>query len=881
MKRFLNLLCLLALLAVAVVPAGAQDSEPPLEPLVPAPSAETGQMTDESTNLWFVELAGAPIADGGRAANLQTEKANFRREAQRAGLQFTERFAFSTLWNGLSISISPAQLATLNRIAGVKAIYPVATIPIPETSPLNDPQLATALAMTGADIAQSELGYTGAGIRVAVMDTGIDYDHPDLGGCFGPGCRVAVGWDFVGDAFNADPGSASYNPVPVPDPDPDDCNGHGTHVAGIVGANGVVVGVAPGVTFGAYRVFGCDGSTTADIMIAAMERALADNMHVLNMSIGSAFQWPQYPTGAAATRLVNRGMVVVASIGNSGASGLYSASAPGLGSKVIGVASFDNTNAQFATFTVTPANLTAGYTNAAGGSPPAPLSGSLPLARTGTTASAADACAVSGPLADLTDHAVLIRRGTCGFYEKARRAELAGAAAVVLYNNVAGRINPTVAVGAGADGQPVTIPVVAISDVEGVAINNAIAAEPQTLNWQTDTLVFPNPTGGLISSFSSYGLSPDLALKPDIGAPGGQIWSTYPIEKGSYLNNSGTSMSSPHVAGAVALLLQARPNTPAQAVRGILQNSADPKNWWGNPGLGFLDNVHRQGAGMLDIDDAILATTKIEPSALALGESEAGPAVRTLVIENKSNAAVTYDLSHVPALSTGSNTFTPAFFTGFASVAFSAPSVVVPAGGSASVNVTITANPALADLSQYGGYIVFTPQGGGQVYRVPYAGLKGDYQSKPVLVPTAFGFPLIGRATTCIRIVDGACIGGNYTIPPAGYIYNLTSVFESPSILVHLDHQVRRLRVEVFDANTGRAWHRAFDLQYVGRNSTSTSFFALNWDGTTVRGNSGQVVVVPDGTYVLKLSVLKALGDDSNPAHWETWTSPAITIDRP
>jgi subtilisin family serine protease len=769
-------------------------------------------------------------------------------------------------------------LGLLNRIAGVKAIYPVVTVSLPETSPVNEPDLSTALAMTGADIAQSELGYTGAGIRVAVMDTGIDYDHPDLGGCFGPGCRVVTGWDFVGDAFNADPTSASYNPVAVPDADPDDCNGHGTHVSGIVGANGTVVGVAPGVTFGAYRVFGCGGSTTADIMIAAMERALADDMDVLNMSIGSSFQWPQYPTGAAATRLVNKGVVVVASIGNSGTSGLYAAGAPGLGTKVIGVASYDNSHVMLPTFTVTPADITAGYGNAAA-APLAPTSGSLPLAKTGTPASVTDACTVSGPLPDLTGMAVLIRRGTCGFYEKARRAQLAGAAAVVLYNNSAGRFNPTVAVAAGADGQPVTIPVVAVSDVEGVAINNAIEGGPQTLNWTDQLGSFLNPLGGLISSFSSYGLSPDLSLKPDIGAPGGLIFSTYPLENGGYATISGTSMASPHVAGAVALLLEARPNTSSQAVRGILQNSADPKNWWGNPGLGFLDNVHRQGAGMLDIDDAILSTTKIEPSALALGESEFGSATRTLHIENNSGAPVIYDLSHVGALSTGPNTFTPAFTTGFATVAFSAPSVVVPAGGSASVDVTITANAGLPALSQYGGYIVLTPQGGGQTYRVPYAGLTGDYQTKQVLVPTAAGFPLIGRATACIRIVDGECIGGTYTIPPVGYVYDLTSVFQAPSILVHLDHQVRRLRVEVFDAVKGKAWHRAFNLEYFARNSTSTSFFALNWDGTTTAGN--KTYVVPDGQYVLKLSVLKALGDDNNPAHWETWTSPVVTIDRP
>ena len=236
-----------------------------------------------------------------------------------------------------------------------------------------------------------------------------------------------------------------------------------------------------------------------------------------------------------------------------------------------------------------------------------------------------DGCAAV-PAGTYTGQAVLIRRGTCGFYNKARNAELGGASAVVLYNNVAGRINPTVAVVPGqVDGNPVTIPTVSVSDTEGVAIHNAIVSAAQTLNWQSGTQSFPNATGNLISSFSSYGLDAELGLKPDIGAPGGFIWSTVPIEQGSYGSNSGTSMASPHVAGAVALLLQAHPNTSQQAIRDILENSADPKPWAGNPGLGFLDNVHRQGAGMLDIDDAILATTKITPGKLSLGESDAGP----------------------------------------------------------------------------------------------------------------------------------------------------------------------------------------------------------------------------------------------------------------
>ncbi len=115
------------------------------------------------------------------------------------------------------------------------------------------------------------------------------------------------------------------------------------------------------------------------------------------------------------------------------------------------------------------------------------------------------------------------------------------------------------------------------------------------------------------------------------------------------------------------------------------------------PTVGFLDNVHRQGAGMLDIDDAILATTVVTPAKIATGESQAGPFTQTLTVSNFGAAPVTYTLSHLPALATGSNTFVPSFLDGFAAVSFSAPTVTVPAGGSATVNVTITANAGLPD----------------------------------------------------------------------------------------------------------------------------------------------------------------------------------------
>jgi len=858
----------LALSTVSLVPGGLLAQATQVFPVAPAPAA-SNQAVDETPTNWFVELQGKPKADGGTATALAQEKQSFRADAAGAGAQFVERFVYDDLFNGVSISVRPSDLIKIKNLGSVKAVYPVDVLAMPVTKSTSDPDLASAITQTQADIAQNSLGLNGAGIKVAVMDTGIDYDNPDLGGCFGTGCRVEGGYDFVGDAFNADSTSATYNPVTVPDADPDDCAGHGSHVAGIIGANGVVKGVAPNVTFRAYRVFGCEGSTTSDVMLAAMEQIGKDGVKILNMSIGSSFQWPQYPTAQAASRLVEKkGIVVVASAGNSGTSGLYASGAPGLGPKVISVASYDNVGLHALSFNVSPDNQPFGYYQATA-APTAPTSGTFPLTRTGTATSAADACAAL-PAGSLSGKIALIRRGTCSFNVKAINAQNAGAAGVILYNNVAGIQTVTVV------GPPqVTIPTVSVSAADGVALNNRIAAGAVSLTWTANEIQMPNTTGNLISSFSSWGMSPDLDLKPDLGAPGGFIYSTYPLELGGHTTMSGTSMASPHVAGAVALLLQARPGLTPEEVRSILQNTAEPKPWSGNPALGFLDNVHRQGAGMIRIVDAIQAPARVTPGKLTLGESESGPAVRTLTVRNDSGSPITYTLSHTAALATGPNTFTPSFFVAPATVSFSAPTVTVPAGGTAAFNVTISPNTGLADLSLYGGYIVLTPQTGDQTLRVPFAGFKGDYQAIQVLKPTANGFPWLAKVA-----------GTSYQNQPGGAVYTLQGD-DVPVLLVHLDHQSTRFIVEIRDAATGQpvhpVFHDAIEEEFLPRNSTAAGFFAFAWDGTRLHSNGNKLKTkeVPDGQYVLVVKVLKALGDESNPAHWETWTSPVITLDRP
>lgn len=835
----------------------------------PPDDSEPGEATfapAEATELWFVEFERAPAArdsGGDRVKRLaEEERELFRRAAAARGLRYKQRFSFEELWNGLSVRVAQESSAALADMPGVKAVYPVVPVELDTTraAPTVDPDLAVAGEMSGADVVRRELGVTGEGIRVGVIDSGIDYNHPDLGGCFGPGCRVAFGYDFVGDDFVAgDPSKP-----PVPDGQPDDCLGHGTHVAGIIGANGVVQGVAPDVTFGAYRVFGCRGGSRADIILKAMERAASDGMHVINISIGTPFQWPDYPTAAAASALVGRGVVVVASIGNSGEKGLWAAGAPGVGEAVIGTASVDSSRVTTLSFTVSPGDAVIGYARAAG-SPPAPLSGSAALARTGTITSARDACAAL-PAGSLAGQIALVRRGGCSFHLKAARAQAAGAVGVVLYNDRAGAMSPSVE---GDD--PITIPVVGIAQADGELLNARLDAGSVTQSWTHRAVAARNGTAGLVSRFSSYGLSAALSFKPDLAAPGGTIYSTVPIEQGSYDTLSGTSMAAPHVAGAVALLLAARPELSAARVRDVLQNTAVPAPWSGDLGAGVPESAHRQGAGVIRVDRAIRATTMIIPGKLSLGESEAGPAARTLTLENSSGHDVTYDLSHVPAAcATAGDHWAPASATtGAARVDFSAASVTVPAAGSATVSVTVTASDALAEGGLFGGYLVFTPRGGAAdgLLRVPYAGFKGDYQSLPVLKPSGLGAPWLGKLS-----------GARLTQQPRGAAYTLQSD-DVPYVVVHLDHGAERLTLDIVDAATAKPWGRALMLSHVGQSASATSVTRYGWKGTTTL--DGRLTVVPDGDYLIKLRALRALGDPDNEAHWETWTSPVVTLDRP
>lgn len=843
------------------------------------PSAVTLAQS-ETPQRWFIQFESAPKAKGGADTKLASERSAFRNAALSEGIPYREGRNFQTLFNGLTVEAKATDAAKLSQLPGVKAVFPVVNFDAPEPAVRGaQPSVFNSITLTKVDQARASLGLTGKNIKVGIIDTGIDIDHPDLGGTGVPGttpfpsARVITGYDFVGDNYNSS--GTPQQQVPVPDPNPDDCAGHGTHVAGIVGAKAGtatgITGVAPDVKFGAYRIFGCEGTSSADVIVAALERAYLDGMDVVNMSLGSSYQWPQYPTALVSDALVDAGVVVVASAGNNGANGVYSLGAPGVGEKVIGVASYDNTKTGvnkalingatpfgYATLTFAPSPPTSGT--------------SAEVVYVGRGCVDNDTNVPGNQtdpyLADPAGKVALITRGVCSFGEKYFRARDAGAVGVIIENSSPGIFFGTLGSASGT-----MIFGISVSQATGTALKTA--AKPTTITWTADSIEEVLPTAGLISSFSSFGLSPDLTAKPDVGAPGGFITSTYPLEQGGYAVLSGTSMSSPHTAGAVAMLLEKNHAIAAGDMRSVLQNSAEPKRYSLSFPANYLDNVHRQGAGMIDVAKSATATTLITPSKLTLGESTAGPQTRTVTIRNSGPSAVTYSLSHAPALSTGpasaagNGTYTPSFYTGYAGVAFSSPTVTVPAGGTASVDVTITANATLFDRSQYGGYIVLTPQGGGAVYRVPYAGFKGDYQSIQVLVPTAYGFPWLAKA-------DAA---GNLTKQNAGAEFTMKNG-DIAYVVAHFDHPSQLVTIDIVPLRQvgGARDLNVYTLPYWSRNSAPTTFFAFDWDGSAKV--NGRRTPLPMGDYKLKLTVLKALGDPANPSHYETWESPAFKINR-
>ncbi|KAG0199598.1 hypothetical protein BGX33_011545 [Mortierella sp. NVP41] len=221
------------------------------------------------------------------------------------------------------------ELEEVAALDGVIGIYPVRTRKRPKALPLGSlqrtrPSLESAHILTGIQAVHQKLSLTGTGIKV---DTGVDYKHPALGGCFGPGCKVAYGYDFVGDDY--DNGNSDKD-TPKPDKDPMDCAGHGTHAAGIVAARN--------------EGFGCEGEVSDDVLLVALKAAYRDGMDIVNLSLGGSSGWPEEPFATACSAYIQKGLHIAITNGNDGEEGLFEDGAPATAAGAVAVGNIDNTH---------------------------------------------------------------------------------------------------------------------------------------------------------------------------------------------------------------------------------------------------------------------------------------------------------------------------------------------------------------------------------------------------------------------------------------------------------------------------------------------------------------------------------------------------------
>ncbi|QRV81567.1 minor extracellular protease vpr protein [Ceratobasidium sp. AG-Ba] len=502
------------------------------------------------------------------ARGFATAHAELEHDLRKRGVAYTitRVFSDSQIWNGVTVQVDdPSDLVKVAQAAGVTSINRNYLHDLPKrvaAAELPSPGTTDTLSthpMTGVDKMHAK-GVFGKGIIVGLIDSGIDYTHPVLGGGFGARYKVIGGYDFVGDAYNG-------TNTPQPDNDPlDQCSGHGTHVAGILGADPNnpynISGVAYEASINAYRVFGCTGHTADDIIIAAMNRAYSDGNDIINMSIVSPSGWSESALAVVASRIAGRGKVVVSSAGNDGLFGSWYASGPATGIDTISVGSVDNIVAPVQNATDSTGRTLTYFAGV-------PLAhGTFPIYATSMNLSITDdACnPLPDSTPDLSRYLVVIRRGTCYPSQKLANAAAKGAKQVFIHDHTDEELY---------DIFPRPYHGALISKVDGEYLVQTLLKKNGTVTFSINPVELTSSTGGLMSIFSTYGPSYDMHFATSLAAPGGDILSTYPVPLGSYAIDYGTSMSAPFMAGAVALNLQVKGKTlyNAQTVRAAFQNT--------------------------------------------------------------------------------------------------------------------------------------------------------------------------------------------------------------------------------------------------------------------------------------------------------------------
>jgi minor extracellular serine protease Vpr len=709
----------------------------------------------------FVELSRLPVAasletrvDAGQQVSeaerdrlrepLRQQQAGVRRQIEQ--LNGRVQASFTDVLNGFRVSVPAGNVADLANISGVREVHAVAKM-----ERTND----NSARFLNAPKTWKNAGLTGNGVTIAVIDTGINYYHKTFNGTGEPDnsadnpaivepgtfptAKVIGGWDFVGDAYDADTVTTA-----TPDPDPNDCNGHGTHVAGTAAGMGVKSdgttytgpynpnalnnttwnvppGMAPRAKLLAYKVFGCEGGTY--VVLDAIERAVSEGADVINMSLGLDYGNGGRIEEVATNNAVRAGVVVVTSAGNSGPSAYINGS-PGTAEGAISVAALDADPSFPSVWIDMPTGADIRGINANGDTDNFPVTGDLNHFEDDATTPTEDeslGCSVAAfTFNNFTAGEIAVtHRGVCARVDRAIIGDSLGASAVIMVNNSAS-FPPYEGTIAGVD-----IPFIGVPNTDEARFHTDDGLSA-TINEAPD---MANPNYRWNATFTSGGFRRyDQLLKPDVIAPGVSVISADTNNVVGGIAISGTSMASPSVAGVAALVRQARPTLGAKQVKSLIVNTATTGN------LNF-DDLRIVGAGAVNAFSA--ATSKVHitvPNAfdgrtdsfqasLAFGYEEiintsSDPALnskRSFRIWNKSSRSVTYNLSNEWATDDmGLN------------VSISPSSVTVPAGSNKLVTVTITMTRAeggaLSDAAPGHGPVVGFDHYGQFMFPLEYIG---------------------------------------------------------------------------------------------------------------------------------------------------------------
>ncbi|MBI1955457.1 MAG: S8 family serine peptidase [Acidobacteria bacterium] len=662
-----------------------------------------------------------------------------------------------TVFNGLVVTLRAEDVDAVKQFPEVEQVFP---------SIRYQKALDAALPLTHVPEGwtQPKIGgenNAGAGVRIAVIDSGVDINHPMLQDTsLTPPAGFPQFTAPTTQCPNSDQRFANSKVIvarnyvslfvnPDPNCDAEDRVGHGTFIAGIAAGRRVqaplasLVGVAPKAFLGSYKVFGTPGindDTTEPAIIKAIDDAVKDEMDIINLSLGSPTNSlpAANPVAVAVATAVDFGVTVVAAAGNLGPS-TGTITSPGISPKAITVGASTNsrifTNPLTITASVPVPQEIATIAALPGNGPKIQSSlGPVPLASVVALDGTGLACAPLPP-ASLSGRIALIQRGCCRFSTKIQNVFQAGAIAAILYNNQAN--GPAFLMNVGDATQ---IPAVAIGNREGVSLQQLLATPGSgaqaLLGAELKSAPTPaNQTVGL----SASGPSTDSGIKPDLVAPGTNIYSATQrndpsgeeYDSSGFIFGGGTSFSTALVSGAAALVKQAAPAfitaqlMPAYIKSALVNTAARVVT----TASGSPASVLTQGNGLLDLAAALNTFAVVSPVSISFGTQSPGSTLSSTTTLSITNVGLSTDIFTLTAPDSGTVTFT-----------FSPPSFFLVRG--ATTTVTVTANSSTPLNGTIQGSLLIQSQNFQKTITVPYWGTFMRPTINPGGIVNAAGFSL-------------------------------------------------------------------------------------------------------------------------------------------